>query len=154
MKIIVNAIPLVNINTGIGRYLKNLYTTIEDQYGSGSGSGYGNGHRSDVEISYFDGTRLCSSPPSGPDNLKSWTRVADLFWKLPPYLAFAVRRIFQIRRDFLFYKLSKGFDIYHEAGFFPLKVSPGVKTVFTVHDLSVQRSYLTHVIFKSKPARL
>jgi glycosyltransferase involved in cell wall biosynthesis len=125
IKILVNAIPLNNIGTGIGRYLKCLYTELEKFYGDR------------LEIRYFDGANVSSTMPRGPENQARWSKGVDLFWKLPAYPALLLRLGIHYKREMIFYRLAKDFDIYHEAGFFPFAVPPRVKTVFTLHDLSV-----------------
>ena len=127
IKILVNAIPLINIGTGIGRYLKCLYTEMEESYGDR------------LEICYFDGVNVSSTRPCGPENPARWSRCIDLFWKLPAYPAFLLRLGIHFKREMIFHRLVKDFDIYHEAGFFPFTVPSRVKTVFTLHDLSVIR---------------
>ncbi len=127
MKIIVNAIPLINIHTGISRYLSCLYTALEQQYGN------------QTEIGYFDGKTISNKFPPGPKNQKSWSQLVDIFWKLPPFMAFQLRQFIHLRREAIFKNLSREFDIYHEAGFFPFKTHAKVKVVFTVHDLSIFR---------------
>jgi len=127
IKILVNAIPLINIGTGIGRYMKCLYTEMEKSYGDR------------LEIRYFDGVNVSSTMPCGPENLARWSRFIDLFWKLPAYPAFLLRLGIHFKRELFFHRLVKDFDIYHEAGFFPFSVPSRVKTVFTLHDLSVIR---------------
>jgi glycosyltransferase involved in cell wall biosynthesis len=77
--------------------------------------------------------------PPGPANLGRWTRGADLFWGMPAYPALMVRLTFHFLREGIFRKWSRHFDLYHEAGFFPFSVSPRLKTVFTIHDLSLIR---------------
>ena len=125
IKLLVNAVPLMNIGTGIGRYLKCLYTEMETQYSDS------------LEIRYFDGVKVLSVMPSGPGNLTMWLRAIDLFWKLPAYLAFLFRLGLHYKMEIVFYRIAKDFDIYHEAGFFPFKVPSNVKIIFTLHDLSV-----------------
>lgn len=127
IRILVNAIPLINIGTGIGRYLKCLYTEMEKSYGDR------------LEICYFDGVNVSSAIPCGPENPAMWSKGVDLFWKLPAYPAFLLRLGIHFKREMIFHRAVKDFDIYHEAGFFPFAVPSGVKTVFTLHDLSVIR---------------
>jgi glycosyltransferase involved in cell wall biosynthesis len=127
IKILVNAIPLNHIGTGIGRYLKSLYNEMEKTYGDR------------LEICYFDGVNVSSVMPSGPENLHRWSKGIDLFWKLPAYPAFLIRLGIHLKWEMIFHRLVKDFDIYHEAGFFPFAVPSHVKTVFTLHDLSMIR---------------
>ncbi|MDZ7699781.1 MAG: glycosyltransferase family 1 protein [Deltaproteobacteria bacterium] len=127
VRIIVNAVPLVNVNTGISRYLKCLYTEMEERYGGR------------LALGYFDGRRVSEQMPRGPVDLNQWTRGVDLFWKLPTYPALSFRIVFHFMREMVFRKCSRKFDIYHETGFFPYRVPSSVKTVFTIHDLSLMR---------------
>lgn len=127
IKLLVNAVPMVNVNTGISRYLRCLYAEMERTYGDR------------LEIGYFDGFKVTHEMPGGPANLGRWTRGLDLFWEMPVYPALMVRLIFHFLREGMFRKWSRHFDLYHEAGFFPFSVSPRLKTVFTIHDLSLIR---------------
>lgn len=125
MKIIVNALPLVNLRTGIGRYVACLYREMERLPG--------------VEVGYFDGIRVHRAMPEAPASEARWSLLTALFWKLPPRLALLVRALFQARRQAAFTRAARGYDVYHETSFFPFAAPPGVRTVFTVHDLSLVR---------------
>lgn len=127
IKLLVNAIPMVNVNTGISRYLRCLYAEMERLYGDR------------LEIGYFDGVKISSTMPYGPANLNRWTRSVGLFWRLPLYPAIIVRLAFHFMREALFCRCSRHYDLYHEAGFFPFAVPRRLKTVFTIHDLSLIR---------------
>jgi glycosyltransferase involved in cell wall biosynthesis len=125
IKVIVNAVPLNNVDTGISRYLRCLYRELERQYGER------------LEIGYFDGSRVNSVMPRGPDNLTRWSGIVEVFWRLPPYPALILRVCMHLKRQVFFRKFVKGFELYHEGAFFPFAVPDSVKTVFTLHDLSV-----------------
>ncbi len=127
IKLLVNAIPMVNVNTGISRYLRCLYAEMERLYGDR------------LEIGYFDGVKVSSTMPYGPANLNRWTKSVALFWRLPLYPAIIVRLAFHFMREALFRRCSRHYDLYHEAGFFPFAVPRRLKTVFTIHDLSLIR---------------
>lgn len=127
VKIIVNAIPLTNIHTGISRYLACLYSGIGEIAGR------------QAEIWYFDGQRISRIPPEGPANQEIWTKCVDWFWQLPVPVALLLRLAIHYKRELSFIRAASGMDIYHEAGFFPFSVPQGVKTVFTIHDLSIFR---------------
>jgi len=127
IKLLVNAVPMVNVNTGISRYLRCLYAEMERAYSDR------------LEIGYFDGVRVSSMMPCGPANLNRWTRGVDLFWRMPVYPAFIARLGFHFLREAIFRRWSRYFELYHEAGFFPFAVSPRLKTVFTLADLSLIR---------------
>jgi alpha-1,3-rhamnosyl/mannosyltransferase len=125
MKIIVNATPLLNIPTGIGRYIKALYSEISLQH-------------PEIEIKYFDGTALSDVLPVPPEDKGVWTVAVNLAWRLPYFFPYLARIFIHKKREQAFFNLSKGFDIYHEAGFFPFKTAKQVKIVFTVHDISLK----------------
>ena len=127
IKLLVNAVPMVNVNTGIGRYLRCLYAEMERVYGDR------------LEIGYFDGVKVSSMMPGGPSNLNRWTKGIDLFWRMPVYPALIVRLGFHFVREAIFRQWSRYFELYHEAGFFPFSVSSRLKTVFTLCDLSLIR---------------
>jgi len=127
IRLLVNAIPMVNVNTGISRYMRCLYREMERAY------------EDRLEIGYFDGFKVSPKMPGGPANLSRWTRGVDLFWEMPAYPALMIRLVFHFLREGIFRKWSRHFDVYHEAGFFPFSVSPRLKTVFTIHDLSLIR---------------
>ena len=127
IKILVNAFPMVNVNTGIGRYLRCLYQALEEHYGER------------VEIGYFDGKRVLATMPLGPENLTRWSRLVSLFWRLPPYPALFVRLLFHFNQERYFRKVVGAFDLYHEAAFFPFVAPDHVTTVFTLTDLSLIR---------------
>lgn len=127
MKILVNAFPMANVNTGISRYLRCLYRSMEENFGDR------------VEIGYFDGKRVSSMMPSPPENLTRWDRLVSLFWRLPAYPALLVRLLFYLNQEWHFRRFAGDYDVYHEAAFFPFSVPTHVKTVFTLTDLSLLR---------------
>ncbi len=124
MKIIVNAIPLLNIQTGIGRYIKEVYSRIGILY-------------PEVKIHFFNGTGVTDEMPTPPKANSRWSNTVNLAWKLPWWIPFGARIAVQEKQAKKFFKLSKSYDIYHELGFFPFLPGKQVKTVFTIHDLSL-----------------
>lgn len=118
---------MVNVNTGIGRYLRSLYQALEEGYGDR------------LEIGYFDGKTVSATMPSGPENLTRWSGLVSLFWRLPAYPALFVRLLFHFNQERHFRKVVRGFDLYHEAAFFPFLAPTHIKTVFTLTDLSLIR---------------
>ena len=125
LRVIVNAVPLATVNTGIGRYLRCLYAALERLYGDR------------LEVGYFDGRSVSARPPQPPENLAARSRWTNMLWKLPPTLALGVRLARHWQREAAFWRAARGYDVYHEAAFFPFRVPRGVATVFTVHDLSL-----------------
>lgn len=124
-RILVNAAPMKNLATGIGRYMRELYVAIERLH-------------PDMEIKYFDGLRLCDHMPTSPSASGAWTAAVDAAWRLPPALVCFARTLAHEISARRFYHLSQGFDLYHEAGYFPFKTAGQVKTVFTIHDISLK----------------
>jgi len=120
LKILVNAIPLTGIKTGIGRYIEGLYAELERFPG--------------IEVWYFDGRSVSKNRPQLPRaNLRK--SLVKIFWKIPSPLALIVRILFHVRRELIFMRINRKFDLYHEPGFFPFRTS--IPTVFTIHDLSL-----------------
>jgi alpha-1,3-rhamnosyl/mannosyltransferase len=125
-RIIVNAIPIVNVSTGIGRYILSLYRHIERNYAQ------------DFEINYFDGATLHRTLPLGAKNKGSKSKT-NLLWKLPPVLGFLARSVLHSRRERLFMDYAKDFDLYHETAFFPFRTRQHIPVAFTIHDISLFR---------------
>jgi len=120
LKILVNAIPLTGIKTGIGRYIEGLYSELERSPGT--------------EVWYFDGHRISRKRPRS-QKVNLCTNMIKLFWKLPTPLALIVRILLHLRRELVFIRVNRKFDLYHEPGFFPFRTN--IPTVFTIHDLSL-----------------
>ena len=120
IKIIVNAIPLVNIKTGIGRYIEGLYSELQKF--------------EHIEIFYFDGRNILKNFPK-PIEIRKWSKIVDIFWKLPSNLSYFLRLMYHKKKERLFKKYSKKFHIYHETAFFPFECN--LPTIFTIHDISL-----------------
>lgn len=134
MRILVNAVPLVGLQTGIGRALRNLYRAVEaaDQ---GDGA---------VRATYFDGFGVHQRiPPAAKPSV--WARRTDALWKLPDPMVTALRVVLQLQYERRLRPLlgSKAFDFYHETAFFPA-AQRRVPTVFHLFDFSLDRYAHTH----------
>ncbi len=127
LNIIVNAVPMTRIQTGIGRYLHCLYTELTRVCPD------------ELNICYFDGSRLLDHLPAGPAFSLKWACVTDVLWRLPTRAALSFRLMEHYKNQMLFSHYAKGFDLYHESGFFPFTTPREVKTVFTIHDMSLAR---------------
>ena len=126
MRILVNALPLVNVNTGIARYLRCLYTELERLYGD------------EAEFWYFDGREAVRGMPDPPEaDSAGQTLLPRLFWCLPVRMALPVRVAFHTMRERRFMRAARGMDLYHEAAFFPFRTVGDMPVVMTVHDLSL-----------------
>jgi len=125
MNILLDAIPLSDLMTGISRYLRNLYLQLERLSG--------------VSVYYFDGHSLTKKMPDQkrPD---SWIRATSFVDKFPDPLIFGFRSAawlsyeYKIRR-----RIRNGsFNVYHETAFTPSAIK-NVPQVFTIHDLSLAK---------------
>lgn len=125
MNIVVNAMPLLTLKTGIGRYMRSLYRAM------GAGA--------DVGITFFSGFRAYPSlPPEGRPELS--IRFIDTLWKLPDPLMFAARSLHFVAYEAILRKTCGrgGVDLYHETGFVPARI-PGIPVVYNIYDLSLLR---------------
>ncbi len=134
MHLVVNALPLLGLQTGIGRSLRNLYTTAEalDPWVSR------------LRIGYFDGFGMRYDLPR-PADPKRWTAATDAVWKLPDPAVLGLRIFRQIQYEIHLRKLcrTKNFDVYHETSFFPAAQNH-TPTVFSLFDFSLDRFAQTH----------
>lgn len=125
-RILLNALPMTVVGTGIGRYLRGLYGAIEDDYGDS------------FQVSYFNGTNVVVAPPRNEG--AGWKeRVGQLLWKMPYPIALGARLLRHTIYEGRFSRVCPGYDVYHEAGYFPFKTRGELKTILTVHDLSLLR---------------
>ena len=123
MKILVNAIPLGGLLTGISRYVRQLYAELEQFQ--------------DVEITYFDGNRIHKNMPAQADPEK-WSRATSAIWKLPDPVVFAMRTLHWWKFETQLRRVCRKdrYDIYHETGFVPAAMS-AVPTAYSIYDLSL-----------------
>lgn len=132
MKILIDAIPMTGLLTGIARYLRNLYTAVEQL--------------ELAETAYFDGNRRYDAMPPLADSEK-WQQVTTTARRLPDPLLFGLRAARWMRYEYRLNQLCKSrsadFSLYHETAFTPAKLT-AVPTVFSVYDLSLRRYKDTH----------
>lgn len=134
MHILVNAVPLLNLQTGIGRTLRSLYRAAETlSFGP-----------SPLRISYFDGWRVCREMPKAA-NPKRWAAWTDAVWKLPDLAVLGLRILRQAQVELRLRRECRKahYDVYHEASFFPA-AQRRVPTVFSLFDFSLDRFAQTH----------
>ncbi|GAB7079207.1 hypothetical protein JCM14635_08800 [Megalodesulfovibrio paquesii] len=114
--------------TGICRYVRQVYGALA------------RGHGHEARFLFFDG---CTASPAMPDPAAAddWGKKAALARALPAPMALAARLALHARRERAFSRVLREHpvDVYHETAFFPFRVPPGFPTLFTVHDLSLQR---------------
>ncbi|MFH1155349.1 MAG: glycosyltransferase family 1 protein [Pseudomonadota bacterium] len=130
MKILVNAIPLTGLLTGISRYVRQLYLEMEKFPG--------------IEISYFDGKHVSRKMPDQADPDR-WSKKIAMIWKLPAPVVFALRTMHWLKFETTLRHVCKRnkFDIYHETGFIPAAIST-IPTIYNIYDLSLIEYRSTH----------
>jgi len=125
IRLIVNALPLVTVRSGIARYVHCLYRQLERDYGHS------------LDIGYFDGKNVSKTMPARAADPRKRGKVLSWFWRLPPRLALQVRIAQHMKREFFFQRAAKNYDVYHEPLLIPFLTKSPIKTIFTIHDLSI-----------------
>ncbi|WDN90737.1 mannosyl-N-acetyl-alpha-D-glucosaminyl-diphospho-ditrans,octacis-undecaprenol 3-alpha-mannosyltransferase / alpha-1,3-rhamnosyltransferase [Desulfosarcina sp. BuS5] len=130
MKILVDAIPMTGLLTGIARYLRNMYSAMAAM--------------NNVEISYLTGKKLVDDMPFLADSRK-WQKATAAVWNLPDPVVFGLRSVHWLRYEKLLRGICRknSFDIYHETAFVPAKLT-AVPTIYSIYDLSLRRFRSTH----------
>ena len=130
MKIIVDAIPMTGLLTGIARYLRNLYSAMALM--------------NQVDLSYFAGKTLVKSMPPLAESDK-WQKATGAVWNLPDPVVFGLRAAHWLKYEHNLNRIcrKKSFNIYHETAFTPAKLSI-IPTVYSIYDLSLRRLRETH----------
>ena len=123
MKVLVNAKPLVNLLTGISRYVRQLYMAFEQFHGE--------------EAIYFDGNHALYQMPDQA-NPEKWSRRTAAIWKLPDPMVFTLRAAHWFKFELMLRRACRKnrFDVYHETGFVPAAMAT-IPTVYTIHDLTL-----------------
>jgi glycosyltransferase involved in cell wall biosynthesis len=123
MKVLVNAVPLTGLSTGISRYVRQLYAAFEEL--------------TDAPVGYFDGSVVGHHMPESADPEK-WRRKIAAVWKLPDSVVCVLRTAHTLKYEMSLRSVCRShhFDIYHETGWFPPVIS-SVPIVYTIHDLSL-----------------
>jgi glycosyltransferase involved in cell wall biosynthesis len=123
MKILVNALPLMGLQTGMARYVRCLYQQIETFPG--------------VSVSYFDGSRCFNNLPSEADP-KIWSKRTEKLWSLPDPLIVGLNAVAWLRYEMQLRKKCRegAYDVYHETTFFPAAIN-SVPVIYTLHDISL-----------------
>lgn len=123
MNILVNAIPLTGLLTGISRCTRCLYQQME--------------LLTEARIHYFNGKEAQPDMPEAaePDQ---WIKRSSLSRKLPDALTFILRSLHWKRYEYFLNRELKrnNYDLYHETAFFPAKTL-NIPAVFTIYDLSL-----------------
>ena len=123
MNILVNGFPLTGLLTGISRYVRCLYTEMQQL--------------SDTSIAYFTGPAASSEMPLQAES-EAWCKTREMLWRLPDPLVTGLRilhwRYFENRLRRCCRR--QPFDVYHETAFFPAALKD-VPVVYTMYDLSL-----------------
>jgi len=130
MNLLVNAVPMSGLLTGISRYLRNLYTHISALQGA--------------DISYFLKGKVLPAMPPMADSSR-WQQMAGAARKLPPPIIFGLRAGKFLSHEQRLARICtpQKFSLYHETAFTPSKLT-GVPTVFSLYDLSLIKYRQTH----------
>jgi len=134
MHILVNAVPMVGLQTGIGRTMRSLYRAVEALSWAPLS----------VRLSYFDGLSVRRAMPE-PADPKRWAVWTEAVWKLPDLAVLGLRIANQVQLEGRLRRACRktGFHVYHEASFFPA-AQRLVPTVFSLFDFSLDRFAHTH----------
>lgn len=124
MKILLAALPLGGLMTGISRYVRNLYVALEKITG--------------VQVSYFDGRRVFKTMPEQADPAR-WIKSTDQVWKRPDAVVTALRAVYWYYYEYQLNSRLKEqkYHVFHETAFTPAAVRGRTPQVFTLHDLSL-----------------
>lgn len=131
MHILVNAVPLTRIKTGIARYISCLYMAMSCI--------------PDIRITYFNGVRAVSVMPV-PENPLKFARKSNILKKLPLPALCLLRALYWEHHDHLLRRMIKhgSYDVYHETRFIPAQLNNALPMVTTVYDLSLLAFRHTH----------
>jgi glycosyltransferase involved in cell wall biosynthesis len=123
MRILVNAIPLTGILTGIHRYVRCLYRELQ--------------MLSAVSVAYLTRGSCLSTMPSQPD-ANQWSRRIERVWHMPDSVIVGLRVLDRLAYEYRIRALCRNhrYDIVHETALFPPAVSD-LPVIYTLHDLSL-----------------
>jgi alpha-1,3-rhamnosyl/mannosyltransferase len=125
-RLLVNAVPLTVVGTGIARYLGGLYGALEQEAAG------------EFEVWYFDGSTVSRTMPApGVPGMRE--RIGRILWRMPWPVAYGARLLDHARMEAAFTRAAQNFDCYHEAGYFPLNTGQSMRTVLTIYDMSLMR---------------
>lgn len=132
MKILVDAIPMTGLLTGIARYLRNLYGTVD--------------RMNLARTAYFNGGEMLDTMPPLADS-RQWQQMTDSVRRLPDAAVFALRAARWMKYEYCLNRICSRHApegaVYHETAFTPARLTT-VPTVFSIYDLSLRRYRETH----------
>jgi len=119
MKIVLDAIPLTELITGIQRYVRCLYTELQAL--------------PDVSVLYFGRFGSSAEMPreANPGRIGAIRKFPS-----PVIVAGRVADRFNFERRLRNLNRKSPYDVYHETAFFPPALN-GIPTVYTIYDLSL-----------------
>lgn len=125
VRILLDAIPLTGLLTGISRYLRNLYSEMEKL--------------PEVEVYYFNGKRVSRRMPAQAEPI-SWARKTDRVWRLHESAVLAMRTAHWLLYEYKVRRRTEcnNYNVHHETAFTPA-AQRNCCQVFTIHDLSLMR---------------
>ena len=130
MKILLDALPLNRLTTGISRYVRNLYLEMEKLSGA--------------NVYYFSG-RSCTTKMPAKINANDWIKKTASTSRLPAPAIFGLHTIgwLSYERRLRQCAKSNGFHVYHETVHTPAAIK-AVPQVFTLYDLSLMKYREAH----------
>jgi glycosyltransferase involved in cell wall biosynthesis len=130
MNILLDALPLNRITTGVSRYVRNLYLELEKLSG--------------VNVNYFSG-RSCDTTMPLEIEASHWIKKTAKTRSLPAPALFGLHSVgwMSYERRLRRYAKFNEFDVYHETGHIPAAIK-GVPQIFTIYDLSLMKYRETH----------
>ena len=130
MDIIVNAIPLTGLLTGISRYVRCLYRELQTVPG--------------ISMTYFTGSAQVSAMPQQAEP-HAWSKGTEMIWRLPDVVVSSMRTVNQLNFERRLRRASRNrqYTIYHETAFFPAALRE-VPVVYTLYDISLIKYRAEH----------
>ena len=125
MNILLDALPLHGLTTGISRYVRNLYLQMERLSGA--------------SIHYFTG-RSCAARMPATVSADAWIRKTASARKLPDPAVLGLNIVGWLLYERRLQRRVKqgGFHVYHETSYIPAAIKD-VPQIFTIHDLSLMK---------------
>jgi len=130
MNIIVNALPLQGLLTGISRYVRCLYAELLKT--------------PHVSATFFNGVSSSAAMPSQAEPV-AWAKSTELIWRLPDFLVAVLRGVHWMKYERKLRAVCKKtqYAVYHETGFIPPAL-PDVPIVYTLYDISLVKYRAEH----------
>ncbi len=130
MNILIDAIPLAGLLTGIARYLRNLYGAVA--------------RLQLAEVSFFTGKAVLADMPDLAPS-ERWQQVTQRLWQCPDAVVFGLRYAHWLKYEFFLNRACRRqpYDLYHETAFTPARLT-AVPSVYSIYDLSLRRYRETH----------